>query len=111
MIENRNGFFDGLDELSVKQLKKHGGVSFISKKQRLEFELQRLNERQQKLELAVLKKQADLENVDNEEDGFRIKISAKDYELLQRAKQQQPVINPALPVAFQHQQQILGQQN
>ena len=100
MVENRNGFFDDLEELSVKQLKKHGGISFISKKQRLEFELQRLNERQQKLELAVLKKQADLENANDEEDGFRIKVSAKDYELLQRAKEQQFNIQPNNPIAF-----------
>jgi len=63
-------------------------VSFISKKQKLAFDLQRLEQRQQKLELAKLRKQEALENVDlDEEMGDKIKISRKDYDLLQQAKE------------------------
>ena len=45
MFENRNGFFDNLDELSVKQLKKNGDISFMSKKEKLELQLQRIKDR------------------------------------------------------------------
>ena len=63
-------------------------MSFISKKQKLAFDLQRLEQRQQKLELAKLRKQEALENVDlDEEMGDKIKISRKDYDLLQQAKE------------------------
>ena len=32
MVPNRNGFFDGLEPLSSKELRRHGGISFQSKK-------------------------------------------------------------------------------
>jgi hypothetical protein len=90
LIENKNGFFDDLPALGVKELKRQGGVSFLSKRQRLEYDMQRLEQRQQKLELAKLRKQEALENIDDD-DGLdmKVKVSMKDYDLLQRAKQQE----------------------
>ena len=60
MIANRNGFFDGLENLSQKELRRKGSIKFLSKREKLQFELERINERQRKLELAKAKKEADL---------------------------------------------------
>ena len=46
MIDNSDRFFDDLPTLSASELKKSGGMSFISKKQRLEMELARIQERE-----------------------------------------------------------------
>ena len=56
MVSNRDGFFDDLDLLPPKELKKNASISFLSKRQRLEAELVRINERDQKLQLARAKK-------------------------------------------------------
>lgn len=64
---------DNLPELNAKELKKGGGVSFLTKKQRLEMQLERLDEKQKQLELAKQKKQADLmliEDENSDEDFF-----------------------------------------
>ena len=58
----------------------------MTKRQKMEFELQRLNEREEKLQLAKAKKAADLELLEEEKDDFRVKISLADYELLKQAK-------------------------
>ena len=58
----------------------------MTKRQKIEFELQRLNEREEKLQLAKAKKEADLELLEEEKDNFRVKISLADYELLKQAK-------------------------
>ena len=39
MIPNRGGFFDNLDPLNVKELKRKGSVNFLTKKEKLQFEL------------------------------------------------------------------------
>jgi hypothetical protein len=73
MLPNHNGFMDNLPELNAKELKKGGGVSFLSKKQRLELQVERLEEKQKQLELAKQKKQADLmllEDENSDEDFF-----------------------------------------
>jgi LAS superfamily LD-carboxypeptidase LdcB len=91
MVPNHNGFVNNLPELSAKELKKGGGVSFLSKRERLEMQLERLEEKKNKLELAKQKKQADLmlmEDEDSDEDFFKYRISSKDYDLLQQAKAQ-----------------------
>ena len=91
MIPNHNGFMDNLPELSAKELKKGGGVSFLTKRQRLEMQLERLEEKKNRLELAKQKKQADLmlmEDENSNEEFFKYKISAKDYDILQQAKAQ-----------------------
>ncbi len=58
----------------------------MTKRQKMEFELQRLNEREEKLQLAKAKKEADLELLEEEKDDFIVKISLADYELLKQAK-------------------------
>ena len=60
MIPNRNGFFDNLEQLSAKELKKKGSLSFLTKRERMEMELGRIKERQHKLDMARRKKEADL---------------------------------------------------
>jgi hypothetical protein len=85
MVPNHNGFVNNLPELSAKELKKGGGVSFLSKRERLEMQLERLEEKKNKLELAKQKKQADLmlmEDENSDEEFFNYKINSKDYELL-----------------------------
>ena len=62
------------------------------------MQLQRLEEKQQQLELTKQKKQADLllaEDENSDEDRFNYKITAQDYEILQKAKLQEGV-NPGL---------------
>ena len=89
MIPNNNGFMNNLPELSAKEMKKGGAVSFLNKRQRLELQLERLEEKKNRLELSKQKKQADLMLMDDEnsdEDFFKYKISAKDFGLLQQAK-------------------------
>ena len=79
MIPNNNGFMDNLPELSAKEMKKGSGVSFLSKRQRLEMQLERLEEKKNRLELSKQKKQADLMLMDDEnsdDDFFKYKISA-----------------------------------
>lgn len=61
----------------------------MTKKQKLESELARLNEREEKLQLAKAKKEADLELANDEQDDFRVKISLSDYEMLKQFKMQQ----------------------
>ena len=61
----------------------------MTKKERLEFELQRIKDREEKLQLQKLKKQEALENVDNEDTGFKFTISAEDMRILTIAKQQE----------------------
>ena len=58
----------------------------MTKRQKMEFELQRLNEREEKLQLAKAKKEADLQLLEEEKDDFRVKISLADYEILKQAK-------------------------
>ena len=52
----------------------------------MQLELDRINEREEKLLLAKRKKEADLELLDDEQDNFQVKISLQDFEVLKRAK-------------------------
>ena len=52
MIPNNNGFVNNLPELSGKELKKGGGISFLNKKQKLEMQLERLEDKKNRIELA-----------------------------------------------------------
>lgn len=54
----------------------------------MQFELERLKEREEKLQLAKRKKEADLALADDEQDNFQVKISTQDWEILKRAKLQ-----------------------
>ena len=58
----------------------------MTKRQKMEFELQRLNEREEELQLAKAKKEADLQLLEEEKDDFRVKISLAYYEILKKAK-------------------------
>ena len=79
MIPNREDFFTGLEMLDSRQLKKKSTISFLSKRERMENQLALINERQQKLELAKAKKEADLQLLDDEADDFKVKISVADF--------------------------------
>ena len=95
MIPNKNGFFDNLEVLSAKELRKKGSINFLSKRERTQFELDRIIEREQKLQLAKAKKEADLQLLEDEDDDFKVKISLADFEVLKRAKLQAQA-NPML---------------
>ena len=73
MMQGLEGFFENLPELSLKEQKKAGGMSFLSKRQRIELQLARMDEREQKLKETREKKMADLlllANEDSEEEGL-----------------------------------------
>ena len=56
------------------------------------MQLDRLDEKKRKLDLAKEKKQADLmllDGEDSDEDFFQYKITGKDWEILQKAKAQE----------------------
>ena len=56
------------------------------------MQLERLEEKQRQLELSKQKKQADLmlvQDEDSDEEFFKYKISAQDFEILQKAKAQE----------------------
>ena len=80
------GFFDNLEHLTAQELRKKGSIRFLSKREKMQFELERINERQRKLEMSKAKKEADLQLLDDEQDDFRVKISLADFELLKQAK-------------------------
>jgi hypothetical protein len=55
------------------------------------MQLERLEEKKNQLELTKQKKQADLlliEDENSDEEFFKYKISARDYDILQQAKRQ-----------------------
>ena len=95
LIPIRNGFFDNLEVLSAKELRKKGSINFLSKREKTQFELDRILEREQKLQLAKANKEADLQLLDDEADDFKVKISLADFEVLKRAKLQAQA-NPML---------------
>ena len=86
MIPNIGGFFDNLEHLTAQELRKKSSIRFLSKREKMQFELERINERQRKLEKSKSKKEADLQLLDDEQDDFRVKISLADFELLKQAK-------------------------
>ena len=98
MVPGNNGFCDSLPELTANEHKHGGSISFLTKKQRLEMQLNRLEEQQKKIELARQKRQADLmllEDENSDEDFFQYKITHKDWEILQKAKAHEGAIAPA----------------
>ena len=85
MIPNNNNFVNDLPELSAKDLKKGGGISFLTKRERLELQLNRLDDKQKKIDDLKQKKQADLLLLDGEnsdDDFFQYKINHRDWEIL-----------------------------
>ena len=49
MVKNKDGFFDNLEMLSAKELRKKSSINFLSKRERAQFQLDRILEREQKL--------------------------------------------------------------
>ncbi len=95
--------------MNGKQQKGGHKLSFLTKKQKLELQLQRIEHRQQQLEASKQQKQADLMNAGNENEDanlFSYKISAKDYDLLQKAKQMEAAQNSRPPLGFMNNQPV-----
>ena len=94
----RAGFFDNLEPLSGKDARLKGSISFLSKKERVEQEIAVLRQRQEKAEAQMRRKQAQLALFDEEEEeddlGGRVKVSMRDFELLQQFKAQRALQLP-----------------
>ena len=93
----RAGFFDNLEPLSGKDARSKGSISFLSKKERMEQEIAVLRQRQEKAEAQMRRKQAQLALFDEEEEddlGGRVKVSMRDFALLQQCKAQQALQLP-----------------
>ena len=58
----------------------------MTKREKAEMALERLQEKEEKIQLAKQKKQADLLLLNDEDDGFKVRVSMADYEVLKRAK-------------------------
>ena len=65
----------------------------------MEADLDRITEREAKLQASRRKKEADLRLLDDEQDNFRVKVSQEDFELLKRIKQGQQ-IQPAAKSSY-----------
>ena len=93
MVPVREGFFDHLEPLTGKDARGRGSINFLSKKDRVEQEIAVMRQRQEKADTLMRKKQAQLLLLedDNEDDdlGGRVKITMRDFELLQQFKAQQ----------------------
>jgi len=105
----REGFFDNLEPLSGKDARTKGSISFLTKKERMEQEIAVLRQRQEKAEAQMRRKQAQLAlfNEEEEEDdlGGRVKVTMKDFALLQQFKAQQALQLPPPEEAIQQEQQ------
>ena len=88
-IPNHNGFFDNLPPLSASELRKGKGfkLNLLTKRQRKEQQLARLEEQEQRLAAARVKKQAELDDLEDEEDGVRLRVTKAEFDLIQRAKE------------------------
>ena len=88
-IPNHNGFFDNLPPLSASELRKGNGfkLNLLTKRQRKEQQLARLEEQEQRLAAARVKKQAELDDLEDEEDGVRLRVTKAEFDLIQRAKE------------------------
>ena len=81
-IPDQGGLLANSQLLDPKDLKKRNSVSnsLLSKRTRMMMELQRMQEREEKLKEATAKKMADLEAYNSEDDDFTsVKISLEDY--------------------------------
>ena len=87
MIKDPNGFFMKMQSLSAKEIRKRSGyINPMAKREKAEMALERLREKEEKLQLAKQKKQADLLLLNDEDDGFKVRVSMADYEVLKEAK-------------------------
>lgn len=87
MVKDPNGFFMKMQPLSAKEIRKRGGyINPMTKREKAEMALERLQEKEEKIQLAKQKKQADLLLLNDQDDGFKVRVSMADYEVLKRAK-------------------------
>ena len=98
MVPVREGFFDNLVPLSGKEARGRGSINFLSKKEKVEQEIALMRQRQEKADAQMRKKQAQLlllEDDDEDDDfGGRVKVTMRDFELLQQFKAQQALLIP-----------------
>ena len=78
----------------------------MTKRERTEIQIARLKEKEEKLQVMKRKKEADLELLDDEDDGFRVKVSLADHNVLKKYKLDK-LANPDL---FRQYQEALVQQ-
>ena len=76
-IPNHNGFFDNLPPLSAAELRKGSGfkINLLTKRQKKEQQMARIEEQELRIAEAKAKKQAELDSLEDEDDGFRIRVS------------------------------------
>ena len=88
-IPNHNGFFDNLPPLSSSELRKGNGfkLNLLTKKQRKQQQLERLEEQEQRIAASKAKKQAELDDLEDEEDGIRLQVTKAEFDLIKRAKE------------------------
>jgi hypothetical protein len=68
-------------------MRKRGGcINPLTKREKAEIALERIREKEAKLQLAKQKKEADLLLLNDEDEGFKVRISLRDFEVLKRAK-------------------------
>ena len=78
----------------------------MTKRERTEIQIARLNEKEEKLQVMKRKKEADLQLLDDEDNGFRVKVSLADNDVLKKYKLDK-LANPDL---FRQYQEALVQQ-
>lgn len=105
MVNDPTGFLRRMQPLSAKEMRKKGaGINFLTKREKTEMQLARLQEKEEKLQVAKRKKEADLQLLNDEDDGFRVKISLADNDVLKKYKLDK-LANPDL---FAQYQEALG---
>jgi hypothetical protein len=88
VIPDREGILRNSAFLDTSRLGKRRSINMIPKKEQMKMKVQRALEKEQKATEYRLKLEADQEAYDSaEEGGATVKISMKDYQTLQRAKQ------------------------
>ena len=87
MIDDPNGFFGRMQPLSAKEMRQRGcQINPMTKREKAELALKRIQEKEEKLQLAKQKREADLLLLNDEDDGFKVRVSMADFEVLKQAK-------------------------
>lgn len=82
-------------------MRKRGGyINPMTKREKAEMALDRIKEKEAKLALAKKKREADLLLLNDEDDGFKVRVSLADFEVLKQAKLASRA-NPLLFAQFQ----------
>ena len=85
-IEDRHSIIENLPDLSLRDLKKRASFSFLTKKERLEIEVAKIELNQQKLAEKRMRKAQELAEVD-EDDGPKMYVSRQEYCMLKELQQ------------------------